>query len=67
MKPLRAAPNRAPIARGCALFAPLVGPAGDRAAPDWLPKHPLTWAFFLWGRLDSNQRPTDYESAALTN
>ena len=21
----------------------------------------------LWGRLDSNQRPTDYESAALTN
>ena len=20
-----------------------------------------------WGRLDSNQRPTDYESAALTN
>jgi hypothetical protein len=25
-----------------------------------LPKHP-------WGGLDSNQRPADYESAALTN
>ena len=23
--------------------------------------------FCAWGRLDSNQRPTDYESAALTN
>jgi hypothetical protein len=23
--------------------------------------------FWKWARLDSNQRPTDYESAALTN
>ena len=28
---------------------------------------PLTWGFVTWGGLDSNQRPTDYESAALTN
>jgi hypothetical protein len=30
-------------------------------------KRALACDFSLWGRLDSNQRPTDYESVALTN
>jgi transposase InsO family protein len=29
--------------------------------------HPRQSHSYTWGRLDSNQRPTDYESAALTN
>ncbi len=30
-------------------------------------KMPVDLQRYRWGRLDSNQRPTDYESAALTN
>ncbi len=32
-----------------------------------LPKGGLTCRLSSWGRLDSNQRPTDYESAGLNN
>jgi hypothetical protein len=47
----------------CPRFAPRPGTCDSRA----LAPRPFYLRFHGWGGLDLNQRPTDYESAALTN
>ena len=45
---------------------PCCGPPRSRHSPR-AKKSPALAGDFLWARLDSNQGPTDYESAALTS
>ena len=48
---------------GCPLFAPWKQEKPQKGAT----KMPVYLRFCLWGGVDSNHRPTDYESAALTD